>query len=443
MSTNIQTVKNLFPFLESSDALRLKKLTRSSLIYFCSKVRLLCLSCLFFSAVSAQEVVPTDSVDANVVDAGDVLRKLFHKKIDSTTKTKKPSGIAILPSVGYNPSFGFVLGAKAIIIKQFGLKQNTALSTFGLEASYSTKGVITAQVRHNIYLAANKWHLEGNWQLSKFLITDYSVGTGNKNYLTKSDSAFPIRFTYLRFSEKVYRKVGKNLFAGAGLGFNVRQNIDDEKLDSLGSSPHYRYSLRNGFSAKKYSANAFLLAIQVNTRDHPIRSYRGFYADLTLALSQRWLGSSKNAIQFMYDIRKYVSLSQRNPEHVLAFWHTASYKLDGIVPYLALPATGYDTYNRMGRGYTIGRFKGPSFSYFETEYRFPITRNKLLSGVAFVNLQTASDDLEKKIFQYWEPAAGAGLRVLFQKQSRSTICIDYVKGKYGSGGIFFGLNEVF
>ena len=91
----------------------------------------------------------------------------------------------------------------------------------------------------------------------------------------------------------------------------------------------------------------------------------------------------------------------------------------------------------------IGRFKGPSFSYFESEYRFPITRNKLFSGVAFINLQTASDDLGKKIFQYWEPAAGGGLRILFQKQSRSTVCIDYVKGKYGSSGWFFGLNEVF
>ena len=138
-----------------------------------------------------------------------------------------------------------------------------------------------------------------------------------------------------------------------------------------------------------------------------------------------------------------MSLSKKNPEHVLAFWHIGSYLIDGIVPYLALPATGYDLYNRSGRGYTIGRFKGLSFSYFESEYRFPITKNKLFSGVAFMNVQTASDDLGKNLFQYWDPAAGVGLRILFQKQSRSTVCIDYVRGKYGSQGWFFGLNEVF
>jgi hypothetical protein len=47
------------------------------------------------------------------------------------------------------------------------------------------------------------------------------------------------------------------------------------------------------------------------------------------------------------------------------------------------------------------------------------------------------------MFSAWDKGAGAGLRILFQKQSRSTLCIDFAKGEYGSSGIFFGLNEVF
>jgi outer membrane protein assembly factor BamA len=420
----------------------LKKNVKKDFFYLIARLIVTCLQCFFFTAASAQDVVPYDSVSANVVDAEDVLKKLFGKKPD-TTNTERKQSVVLLPSIGYNPSFGFVFGAKVAVIKQYGEKENTDLSTFGLEGSYSTKGIITAQARHNIFLPGNIWSLDGNWQLSKFLIEDYSIGTGNKDYLTKSDSLFPLRFTHIRFTEKVFHKIGGRLYAGVGVNFNIRYNIDDEKLDSLPSSPHYRYSLRNGFSPTKYSANSLLLAIAYKGREHPIRSYGGWYADLTLSLSQRWLGSTKNAFQIVYDIRKYFSLSKKNPEHVLAFWHMASHRLDGTVPYLALPATGYDLYNRLGRGYTIGRFKGPSFSYFETEYRFPITKNKLFSGVAFMNVQTASDDLGKKVFQYWDPAAGAGLRILFQKRSRSTICVDYVKGKYNSGGIFFGLNEAF
>ncbi len=418
---------------------------KHSFIYFVDlnlRIIIICFLASFSTAVSAQEdVIPRDSVPPYVKDFSDVIKKMLHKKVDSALR--KAEKLALLPSLGYNPSFGFVIGAKASAVKLYGNKENTSLSSIGLEALFTSKGIITLQVRHNIFTSGNKYYLQGNWQLSKFLITDYSIGTGNKKYLNNTDSAFLIRFNYIRLTEKVYRKIGRALYAGAGLSINYRYDIDDEKLDTLGSTPHYRYSVRNGFDATRYSVNALLLAISYNTRDHPLRSYRGTYADFNLAFAQEWMGSTKPSIQLIYDMRKYLSLSKKNPEHVLAFWHLASYKLSGTVPYLALPATGYDIYNRSGRGYTIGRFKGPSYVYFESEYRFPITHNKLVSGVAFANVQTASDDLGKKLFQYWDPAAGGGLRILFQKHSRSTVCIDYARGKYGSSAFFFGLNEVF
>jgi hypothetical protein len=407
------------------------------------RLGLICLLCFLTNAVHAQEVVVTDTAQTDATDFSDILKKIFKKKKVDSAKTKPSRTIALLPSLGYNPSFGFVIGAKVSAIKQFGDEKNTDLSAFGLEFLYTSKGIITAQARHNVFTAENKWNLQGNWQLSKFLITDYNIGTGNKDYRTGSDSSFLIRFNYIRLMEKVYHSVGKHLYAGIGISMNIRYKIDDDKLDTLKSTPHYRYSQRNGLDPTRYSANALLLAIQYNTREHPLRSYGGTYADFNLVFDQKWLGSTKTAVQIIYDFRKYISLSSKKPEHVLAFWHIGSYKIHGTIPYLALPATGYDLYSRSGRGYTIGRFKGPSYAYFESEYRFPITRNKLLSGVAFFNLSTASDDLGKKLFQYIDHAAGGGLRVLFKKESRSTICIDYAKGKYGSGGFFFGLNEVF
>ena len=398
---------------------------------------------LFFPAiVNAQDtILRNDQVP--IYDLGDFVKQLLKKKPDTAKAATKKSDRSILPSVGYNPSFGFVIGAKISAIKQFGTPDNTSLSSFGLEGIYSTKGIITGQARHNAFTDGNKWNFQGNWQLSKFLIADYGIGTGTDEYEHKSDSTFLIRFTFIRLTEKIYRKIGPHLFAGGGLSFDIRYNIDDEQLKVLSSSPHKRYGLRNDFDSTNYSANGLLLALQYNTREHPLRSYGGVYADFNIRFNQKWMGSTKNAIQFIYDLRKYISLSKKNPEHVFALWHWASYTLSGTVPYLELPATAYDTYGRSGRAYTMGRFKGPSYACFEAEYRFPITRNKLVSGVAFMNLQTASDDLEKKLFQYWEPGGGGGLRILFNKQSRSTICMDYARGKYGANGFFFGLNEVF
>src|SRR5829696_1707365 len=249
---------------------RMKRSAVARYVYISPRFIITALLLSFTIAVNAQDFVPPDSVAAHVVDAQDVLRKLFGKKPD-TASAKKEQSMVLLPSVGYNPSFGFVFGAKVAIIRQYGQKETTDLSTFGLEASYSTKGIITAQARHNVFLPGNRWSLDGNWQLSKFLIEDYNIGTGNKDYITKSDSLFPIRFNHIRFTEKVFRKIGGRWYVGVGVNFNVRYNIDDEKLDSLPSSPHYRYSLRNGFNNKKYSANSLLLAIAYKGREHPTR----------------------------------------------------------------------------------------------------------------------------------------------------------------------------
>jgi hypothetical protein len=48
-----------------------------------------------------------------------------------------------------------------------------------------------------------------------------------------------------------------------------------------------------------------------------------------------------------------------------------------------------------------------------------------------------------KLFQKWQPGGGAGLRVLFNKATRTNLCLDYAYGKYGRKGFFLGLNEAF
>lgn len=408
---------------------------------------------LWNESLMAQNIQDINKSPVPVKDIGDVLRSIFKKKTDSSKIAKSP-GFAILPSFGYNPSFGFVIGAKVAAGMQKGDPANTDYSSIGLEALYTSKGIITAQAIHNIFTPGNELNWQGNWQLSRFGIVDYGVGTGagkkggggfilNEFPVENADSAFPVKYGYTRLNEKVYKKIGKDLYAGGGVSFNIYRNIKDEKQTDDFNTPHQRYSLENDFDPQKYSANGFLIALQYNNREHPTRSYGGIYADVSLRFNQTWMGSTKNAVQVQYDFRKYWSLSTKNPEHVFAIWHWASYKLSGTLPYLEMPSTGSDNYKRSGRAYTIGRFKGPSYAYLETEYRFPILRNKLISGVCFLNFQTASDEKGNNMFSAMERGAGLGLRILFQKQSRSTLCIDFAKGQHGSSGIFFGLNEVF
>jgi len=115
--------------------------------------------------------------------------------------------------------------------------------------------------------------------------------------------------------------------------------------------------------------------------------------------------------------------------------------LSGALPYLELPGTGSDAYDRIGRAFIIGRFKGMSFVYNEAEYRFPLTGNKLLSDVAFVNAEMANNQQRKKLFRYREPGGGTGLRLLFNKYTRPNLCIDYARGAYTSRVSFWDLTR--
>jgi hypothetical protein len=160
-------------------------------------------------------------------------------------------------------------------------------------------------------------------------------------------------------------------------------------------------------------------------------------------INQTWIGSTKNSVQFTTDLRKYISLSDANPETVLALWNWGSYLASGTIPYLELPGTARDGSFRSGRGYTSQYFKGTEFNDTEAEFRFPILANKFLSGVAFGSLQSANDEQGTKLFQVFQPGYGAGLRVLFNKATRTNLALDYAFGKFGNKGFFLNLNEAF
>jgi len=242
-------------------------------------------------------------------------------------------------------------------------------------------------------------------------------------------------------SERIYRQLSENLFLGAGVYFDLKRNITT--LGSDENNPLEIYSQKKGYSSTMNNNNGLMFNVQYMTRDNPNSAYKGTYTDIVLRANQTWLGSSQEGFQLLTDFRKYWQLSTMRPNHVLAFWYYGSYNVGGDLGYLDLPGTGKDPYARSGRGYTNGYFRGKSYAYGEIEYRFPILRNQFLSGVVFGNLQTIDDEIGSKMFRQWQPAGGAGLRILFNKLTRTNLCVDYAFGKFGQRGLFLGLNEAF
>jgi hypothetical protein len=383
-------------------------------------------------------------------DFNDLTRNIFHpgRKPDTL---KKKSGITIIPNIAANPTIGAQIGIKAVAGRKLGNDPNTLLSVAATSASITTKGIIYFYVNHNIFTPGNKYNFQGSIVAAKTVTPDYGIGIGHEvdggsaNDKTLADpthKVYALHSQYFNIREKVYKEVEKNLFVGAGVSFDIRRKIT-QKDTTFNGTPSSVYNNEHGLPQDHYSANGFLFNIQYTTRDNQNRAYKGIYADAGFRVNQTWIGSTKSSVQFTTDFRKYFSLSESHPEHVIAIWNWGSYLLSGTLPYLELPGTGKDGSFRSGRGYTTTYFKGTQFNDTEIEYRFPITRNKFLSGVTFFSMQSANDEQGTKLFQVFQPGGGAGLRVLFNKATRTNLCLDYAFGKYGNKGFFLGLNEAF
>jgi hypothetical protein len=385
---------------------------------------------------------------AGQYDVGDLFDAIFkpHKKPDSL---RKRSGITVIPNIAANPSIGAQIGIKAVAGRKLGTDPNTLMSVAATSASITTKGIIYFYINHNVYTPGNKWNFQGNLVIAKTVTPDFGLGIGQPSLGSTDDQVLAnaerkgraLHSIYFNFREKVYKEIEKGLFVGAGASFDLRRDIEDTK--STGPTPYSIYNDRHGFAQDKYTANGLLFNLQYTTRDNINRPYKGIYVDAGFRVNQTWMGSTKSAVQFTADFRKYFSLSSSHPEHVIAFWNWGSYLISGNLPYLELPGTAKDAGFRSGRGYTTGYFKGTKFDYSEVEYRFPILNSKFISGVTFFSMQTANDEQGTNLFEKWQPGGGGGLRVLFNKATRTNLCLDYAWGKYGSKGFFLGLNEAF
>jgi len=430
--------------------------------------RLLLLALVIEGAAFGQVGHPTDSLKTDSLSAGrrksplpaedlskqfdfsDLSRTILHPHREANPMHNR-SGITVVPNIAANPTIGEQLGIKAVAGRRLGTDSNTLFSVGATSASITTKGIIYFYINHNLFTPGNKWNLQGNLVVAKTVTPDFGLGIGQGlSGGTKEDSVlgdpnhkgYLIRSYYYNAREKVYKNVAKNLFVGAGLSFEIRRHINIGDTTN-NATPSSVYNNRHGFPKDRYSANGFLFNVEYITRDNPNRAYKGIFFDAGIRVNQKWIGSTKNSVQVTTDFRKYLSLSATSPEMVLAFWNWGSYLLGGDLPYLELPGTGRDGTYRSGRGYTSQYFKGTQFNDTELELRFPILANKFISGVTFVNLQTGNDEHCTKIFQVFKPGYGGGLRVLFNKHTRTNLALDYAFGRFGRKGFFLNLNETF
>jgi outer membrane protein assembly factor BamA len=396
---------------------------------------------------------------SNEVDIFDILRKWTKKpaKPKNVLPKEGVKNLSLLPIIGYSPANGFVIGGAVSVTEFLGDPKTTALSSALINASFTSKKQILLNLRFDLYSPNNKWYISGDNRLLIFNQPTYGLGiyglqgqtyhfSLNGLDVSGQDSAQPMKFNYIRAYETVLRRIANHWYAGLGLMIDDDFKINDQSL-SLDSpvhlTSHYFYSKAYGFDTAHYSANGLSFQVMHDSRDNPIDPYSGNYFNVAFRFNPVAFGSTQNSTMLYYEYRTYINVNKSIPRDLIAFWFWGVSVTSGKMPYLELPAITWDTYNRSGRGYIQGRFRGDNMVYGETEYRFRITKNDLFGGVVFLNCTTASNpNTNQSVFSSLAPGYGFGLRILMNKNDRTNICVDYGIGD-GFTGIYFNIREAF
>jgi len=360
------------------------------------------------------------------------LHKNPDQRLDTNSHKTHRVHIAAAPAVQYSLETGLGVNITGNMAFYTTTNGNENLSTLLTYPTYTQNKQLILPLQSSIWTKDNQYNFLSDWRFLQFPEKTYGLG----GYTQLSDG-YDLDYNYVRLYQYGLKKVAKDFYVGPGYQLDIHYDIQQ-----LGVAPGKVTDFDTyGFSPQSVSSGVSLNFLY-DTRKNSINPEGGSsYGNLILRQNLTLLGSDQNWSSLLLDVRKYFSLPG-DSRNILAFWTYDWFTLKGNPPYLDLPSTGWDTYDNTGRGYIQSRFRSKNMLDLEAEYRFAVTNNGLLGGVVFANAESFSD-INTGQFGVISPAVGAGLRIKFNKLSKTNIAIDYAFGAGGSNGLFLNLGEVF
>jgi outer membrane protein assembly factor BamA len=314
-----------------------------------------------------------------------------------------------------------------------GPQSTTFLSTATFAPYFNFNKRFGLPLRSNIWLKDNSWNIQGDIRFLVYPQYTWGLGTSNTNQGKEW-----VNYKYIRFYQTVLKRVKPHLFVGLGYDLDYHFNIGSDTGVNLIKFTGYPYGLYGNSLSSGITFN-----LLYDTRNRNIYPFPGTFLNIVYRLNPGFLGNVHPWQSVFVDVRKYLQLNtgtKPNQQNTLAFWSFLWLNSNTGTPYLDLPSTGWDEYNRSSRGFDQNRYRGNALYYFETEYRRDITKNGLFGLVLFSNINTVSGS--GTMFQSWHPAGGAGLRIKFSKASNTNFAIDYAFSK-GYRTVLFNFSETF
>ncbi len=353
-------------------------------------------------------------------------------RLDSNKEENNRVHISGAPSPAYSLATGFAFYIVGSIAFHIDKSSESNTSSVLISPLITQKHQFSIPIQFSIWAKKNKYDIVGDWRMMAYPEDTYGLGG-----LTYEGDTVNVNYKYIRSYTFVLKKIGKDFYAGLGYQLDAHWNIQQTNAPPNTITNFDKYGFSNRSVSSGVSAD-FLF----DNRKNSINPEAGTtYGNIVFRQNLHALGSDENWESLLIDIRKYIHLIP-NSNNILALWSYDWLTVSGNPPYLDLPSTGWDTYGNMGRGYIQSRFRSKNMLDLEAEYRFGILHNGLLGGVVFGNAQSYSE-INNNRFEAIQPAIGTGLRIKFNKFSKTNICLDYAFGLHGSNGLFVNLGEVF
>ncbi|MCS5489987.1 outer membrane protein assembly factor [Algoriphagus limi] len=365
-----------------------------------------------------------------------------------------------LPAVASNPANGWMFGLAPSATWYMGDPESTKLSNLVGNLLYTTKKQWIFSIRSNIFTHENRLILMGDWRY--FITSQPTYGLGSSTPNEPSQDPFfreppgilwgeqQMDFSLIRFYETVLKRVSdSNFYLGLGYHLDIHSKIEnfllEDQTETQGQFTHDTYNSFHGFDTESYTLSGITLNAIYENRDVAVSPYEKNYAFVSLKINPSFLGSDQSSSTLLMDYRHYFNLNPDRKRHLIGVWAYGNFLMTGNLPYMNLPSLGWDMFGRSGRGYAQGRFRGENMLYSEVEYRFPLQQNKeTFGGTIFLNANSFGSKFNsEKLLESINPGYGLGLRVMINKENRTTISADYAFGRKGNSGFYLNINESF
>jgi outer membrane protein assembly factor BamA len=308
---------------------------------------------------------------------------------------------------------------------------NTNVSNIYFYPYISFGGQYGFQLQPNIWLRKNSWHFIGDYFILNY--PQYTWGPGGNS---SDENKTMIDYNHLRVHQSALKGIWPHFSAGIGYAYDYHNDITIEETayseEVIGYLPEpIDHSVSSGIT----------LPILYDSRRNALNAQQGFMASFTYSFYDPVFGSDDRWQSIFYDMRKYFHIpgTKRNILALRSYYWTI---LSGKPPYLDLPANRWEPISgSASRGIKQNRYRSNAILYFESEYRFGITKNGLIGGAVFASVTSASQ-YETQNFLYWHPAAGTGIRLKFNKFSNTNVAFDFGISK-GFASVYLNIGEAF